>query len=66
MKKAAAGGSSRTSYGCGYVATDAPLRRRGPSADAHAGVVQAADGWVTTVDDASTRLDVAPADDAKA
>ena len=38
-----------------------PLRKRAPLADAQAGVIQAAEEWATTVDDAATWSDVAPA-----
>ena len=38
-----------------------PPWRRAPLADAQAGVIQAAEEWATTVDDAAAWSDVAPA-----
>ena len=42
-----------------------PSRRRAPSADAKAGVVQAAEEWAMTVDNAAAWSDVAPANSTK-
>ena len=40
---------------------ESPPRSKAPSADAQAGVVQAAEEWATTVDDPAAWSDVAPA-----
>ena len=54
--------------GCGYEdnAMDAAATEEGPSTDAQAGVVQAAEEWATTVDDAAAWSNMALADDTEA
>ena len=43
-----------------------PPRRRAPSANAHASMVQTAEEWATTVDTAAAWSDVVPADNTEA
>ena len=66
LETAAAEEPERTDCGYGDNAMDATGTEEGPSTNAQAGVVQAAEEWATTVDDAAAWSNVALADDTEA
>ena len=61
VEMAASREPERTGCRYGDIATDCRHGGDPPSADAQAGVVQAAEEWATTVDDPAAWSDVAPA-----